>query len=210
MVKSGIMDSLKQEKTLAIRSHIIRSLPEIVGQARELESSLVKFENMSTRMAQMVGALTAGAGFLSGDMTPIFTNREIRRVNPADVREETVDLLQELLGQMVMSGEKSHHVTLAECLQKEYKTTASRYGFKLNRGDDDQRELWCAFEPSPHVGASDENQVRIHRLELLFMRVAGCGQVQDLIGCAQTHIFLWSATVGRGLAAACSGCPGDR
>ena len=149
MVEAGILDSLSSDKSLAIRSHIIRSLSEIVTQAREIEGSLIKFENMSTRMAQMVGALTAGAGFLSGDMTPIFTNREIKRVNPADVREETVDLLQELLGQMVMSGEKSHHVTLAECLQKEYKTTASRYGFKLNRGDDDQRELWCALNHPP-------------------------------------------------------------
>ena len=134
-VKKGIEDALGADKTLAIRSHIIRNMPEIVEKAREIEGSLVKFEKMSTRMAQMIGALTAGAGFISGDHTPIFSNREVRRVNPDEIREESVDLLQELLGQMVNAGEKSNQlVSMAECLQMGHKVTAAGMASRWNVG----------------------------------------------------------------------------
>ena len=143
-VRRAIESATDPDKTLAIRSHIIRHAPQILERALDIEDNLLTAsQGLSTREAMIIAALTAGAEFLSGDGT------HVRRRQ--GVRDDTYTIFNRLLSSLVRTHE-GPELTLAEILRKgwwddtsgmfipgginqDYVKLAGRYGFKMATQD---------------------------------------------------------------------------
>ena len=138
-VRRAIEDSTETKKTAAIRTLIIRNAPAIIDKAKELEDALsVEQSKLGTREIMMIAALTAGAGFLSGDYDYV-----MRRVGTKD---DTYTILNQLLSSLIRTPD-GDNLSLAEVLRVGYwsdsgtfhprgfvtplANLAARYGFKM-------------------------------------------------------------------------------
>ena len=137
-VRRGIEAATEADKMIALRTHIIRSMASIIRQANSIEDELQALGGLTTREAQIIAALTAGAGFLSGDYT--FVRRR------QGVKDDTYAVFATLLSAFVRSP-NGGEITLAEVLRKaywspagffvpdghaeDYVATAERYGMKM-------------------------------------------------------------------------------
>ena len=138
-VRRDVESATDPDKMLALRSYIIRNTANIVNKAQEIEDELLtSVSGISTREAMISGALTAGAGFLSGDY------RMVRRRR--GTKDDTFTIFSRLLSALVRTHEGSE-MSIAEILRKgywdkfgtfiwdgfdkEYVNLASRYGFRM-------------------------------------------------------------------------------
>ena len=155
-VRDALLDAVRPEKTLAIRSLIIRNTVRLVRHAREIEDELLA-EGASTRDAQIRGALSAGICFLCAEDTvrigrraPTLLDayRPFMTLMQAMVRSKTVDDItladaldrgyfdenRTFMGKTGIGSPTTH--------QQDYQTIAARYGFRFI----DEDMLLCAID----------------------------------------------------------------
>lgn len=139
-VKRAINEALTEERCAAIRTHIIRHTPQIVKLAIEMEEEALD-DDVPTREAQIMGALSAGFSFLAGRKQ--FLDR------PSVTPKAAYPPLDVLLSSLVRLSSTSEELTLAEALsrsaidggsfvpehlrdplQKEFGDLAGRYGLR--------------------------------------------------------------------------------
>lgn len=102
---------LSERSCKIILSYIIRNTRKIVEKAEELEKEYAeKYPENQTRQNKILSALTAGAGFLSGDYT------DIQRIESDSIQGDQFDLLNEIL-ESVITVQYGRTLTITECLQ---------------------------------------------------------------------------------------------
>lgn len=92
-------------------SAVIRATPLLCRRAQAIEDEAIRERSEGTRRAQIIGALTAGVEFLSGDFTPIDWE--------TIVQEDTYVPLDYIMGILVRS-ESGMAITIAEALRAGY------------------------------------------------------------------------------------------
>ena len=135
-VRDAILASVTKERSLAIRTHIIRNTARIVRHASEIEDEMIHGE-VATREAQIRAALSAGASFLSAD-------------DGFRIGRQAAALLDKFrpfatLMQTVIRSKREEDITCADALRTAYFTDV---GF---------------FVPD---GMADDQQVRLRKLML--------------------------------------------
>ena len=113
-IRDAILDAVdSEEKTEAIRSYIILNAQRIRASAIELTDRLLNdpHRKIRTRDAQIMGALTAGYRFMSGESDALIERR-------VAVTEDKFDLLNTILGHMIRFGSRdgTRDIPLSELL----------------------------------------------------------------------------------------------
>ena len=106
-VKKGIKESTTKDKMKKLRTHVIKSAPRIISLILDEQERMTEQGRIGTRENQIFSALTVGAGFLSGDFTSTWVERE--------EDEGIYDVLKHILGVSIrVPAERD--TTLAESL----------------------------------------------------------------------------------------------
>ena len=126
-VDEPIVQATRPHKMLALRTRIIRHAPRIVAKAGALEHAQLRSRSKgsATREAQLLGALNAGYGFLSGE------DALIRRTD--DVVSDEHTILELLLCTRVKTehGESNSIAELVTANESYKRAIAAEYGFKM-------------------------------------------------------------------------------
>ncbi len=187
-VRDSILAATTPEKTIAIRTHVIRNTPSILASVNRIldDMSRVFGKKMDMRLSMMTAALTAGAGFMGGDYKPYVLRDEN---NPND----TYSVLSTLLTSLVyVPGEEG--ITLAEVLRVAYFTEdgtfmptganqmmlgiASRHGFRM----DGPERMFVAGNLEPQNAIIQRTKYRHIGLQDYFKRLPGAKLIRDKDG----------------------------
>lgn len=138
-VRDRLKKSLTLERAAAIRGSIIRSAQTIVDEANEISDYLIRTSNMATRESQIIGALSAGSHFMSGDGTIVERDEP-----PSD---DNFIVLGKIFGYLVNLSARAP-ISLSEALHFshagnfEMGELAARYGLRVSAAGDGS--VWLA------------------------------------------------------------------
>ncbi len=116
----------------ALRTHIIRHAPHIVRKTQEIRNELLsETEEAEARKTWTIAALTAGAGFLSDDYTPIRLSAVPQNIGSDTLHEIMATRIRVPAGNDISLGDLVSKSIIDQ--QWEHRELTVRYGFKLSR-----------------------------------------------------------------------------